>query len=277
MKKKLLSILFFVFIYQVTIAQTKRKTLFGVIYNTVSNTIKNSHIVNLSTNVGTISDDTGSFSLPVKVGDWIRISNIQYQTKKIKLKKGNIAEGKLIIHLIPLTNVLEEAVIEKKLKGDLASDMLKHQKDTIRERIKSMMEIIMNMSHKEIMNMEIGADERHLLKPRNAQFLTDPVTKAAGLPPATIGIPDGAIEAKIGRRKNINFKEQFPIKLLELFGEQFFYKKLKIPKEKYYHFLSYCDPSGIENLFKKDKHLELIKVLIKKGKSYLILLKENEE
>lgn len=276
MKKKLLSILFFVFTLQISLAQ-KRKAVIGIIYNTVSNPIENTHIFNINSKIGSVSDKHGSFTIPIKDGDWIQVSNIQYQTKKIRIKKGNILEGKLIIHLIPLTNVLEEAVITKKLKGNLTLDLLKQKKDTIREKVKSLIEIIMNMSKKDINNMKITAKERHLQKPRNAQYSTDPVAKFAGLPPSTIGIKDYALIAKRARRERINFKESFPEKLKQLYGEKFFFVKLKIPKDRYYHFLSYCEIFGIESLFKKEKHLELIKVLTEKGKSYLLLLKENEK
>ncbi len=276
MKRKLLFFLLIV-TCQLSFTQEKRKNIRGIIYNTVSNPVANSHIVNLSTNIGTISDDDGSFTIPVQSGDWIRISNIQYQTKKVRVKKGNINEGKLIIHLIPVTNVLEEAVIKKKLKGDLTSDMLKSQKDTIREKVESMLHIIKSMSHKAIMNMKIGEDERHMKKPRNAQLTTDPVAKAAGLPQATVGIPDGSSIRRKARRERLNFKERFPDKLKEMYGKKFFFNTLKIPKEKYIHFIEYCDPLGIEQLFKDEKHLEVIKILRRESISYLALIKENDK
>ena len=92
----------------------------------------------------------------------------------------------------------------------------------------------------------------------------------------SIGIPDRALEAKKARRRDINFKESFPGKLMHLFGARFFFVKLKIPKDNYYPFLQYCNPSGIERLFKDKKHLEILKILLKESKSYLLLL-ENDK
>jgi hypothetical protein len=61
-----------------------------------------------------------------------------------------------------------------------------------------------------------------------------------------------------------------------MFGEQFFFVKLKIPKEKYFHFLEYCAPLNIETLYKEEKFLDLLKILLKESKSYLLLLENNK-
>ena len=131
MKRKLLIPLLIVLLSQLSYSQEQRNTINGIVFNTISSPIKNSHIVNLTTKVGTISDDKGVFTIRVKDGDWLQITNIQYHSKKIRIKSGIIAERKLIIHLIPITNVLEEAEIKKKLQGNLSLDRTNMPKDTV--------------------------------------------------------------------------------------------------------------------------------------------------
>ena len=65
--------------------------------------------------------------------------------------------------------------------------------------------------------------------------------------------------------------------LLSEFGEPFFENDLKIPTDNYYNFLEYCNPLGIEDLFKQNRKIELINVLKKESISYLLLLNKNEE
>ena len=77
-------------------------------------------------------------------------------------------------------------------------------------------------------------------------------------------------------RKELNFKESFPEKLKKLFGDHFFFVRLKIPKDKYYHFLAYCNSLGIEELYKNNKHLDILKILLKESKSYILLLENNK-
>ena len=50
---------------------------------------------------------------------------------------------------------------------------------------------------------------------------------------------------------------------------------LKIPKEKYFHFLEYCNPLGVEDLYKTNK-LKVITILKKESKTYLAILSKKE-
>ena len=70
-------------------------------------------------------------------------------------------------------------------------------------------------------------------------------------------------------REEIKYKENFPEMLISEFGEKFFFVDLKIPKEKYHHFLAYCNPLAIENLYKKGNILEVIKIIRQESESYL--------
>ena len=77
-------------------------------------------------------------------------------------------------------------------------------------------------------------------------------------------------------RRNIAFRESFPGMLLSEFGEEFFENDLKIPENKYHNFLEYCNPLGIENLYKENRKIELINILRKESKTYLKLLETEE-
>lgn len=253
--------------HHIAIAQSNSILINGEIKNTYLKPIVNTHIINLSTGVGTVSNKKGAFNIPVKKGDWLQISNIQFISKKIKIKKGNLTERVLLIYLMPVRNILDEAILKKKMKGILSLDRKDKEKDTL-PRID---QEYYNFSNIDFSNVKV--DEN---KPKSAQYLTDPIARTAGLPSASVNIPDRALEERRAVKREINFKEKFPKKLLKLFGERFFFDNLKIPKENYYHFLQYCNPLGIERLFKYKNHLEILKILLKESKSYLLLLENNK-
>lgn len=276
MEKKLLSLFFFLFFFQFSFSQENRIEINGVIINQSSRGLVNSHIVNLTTKEGTVSDDEGKFTLKAKKGDWIQITNLQFLEKKIRITNGKFKARFLRIYLMPKTNLLEEVEIKRDLKGVLNLDLLKPEKDTIKEQMKSIVDYIMGLGYDKIINMGISGDERHLAKPKNSQLNTDPVAKFAGLPPASIEIPDKYLEEKRADRKFINFKEKFPLELKRIFGEPFFFERLKIPKENYYQFIEYCIPFGIEQLYKNKKHLDILKILLKASESYLQLLEKSK-
>ena len=259
-----------------TVFSQNTLVLDGVIYDASSSPIENVHIYNETSNKGTISNKQGKFSISVKESDWLHISNIQYISKKIRVKKGNLQEGFLRVQLIPRNNLLEEAVITTELKGRLTLDLLKPKKDSIKAQMEMLIVSIMDIPYKDIMNMTIGKDEQHLKEPDNAQLRTDPTTKNADISLAKKRLSDPYLEKKRALRKKLNFKEGFPRQLLKLLGEDFFFIKLKIPKEKYHHFLTYCDSLGIETLFKEEKHLALLKILLKESKSYLTVIENTK-
>ncbi len=272
MVKKILSLFFFYLIIQNSFSQENRVEINGIVINPSSKRIKNSHILNLSTRKGTVSNNEGSFTIKAKVGDWIQVTNIQYQVKKIRITTGVIKEHFLRVFLFPAINLLDEVEVKKKMKGHLALDRIGNKKDSIEEKMKSLLDIIMAMGYANIMNMGIGNDERHLQKPSVTPGIL-PGLKGVG---GSATIPYADLKKKRANRKKINFKEQFPENLKNLFGEHFFFVQLKIPKEKYYHFLAYCNPLGIEELYKNKKHLDILKILLKESKSYLLLVENSK-
>lgn len=254
-----------IFVHYNSWSQEKRVQLKGIVYTTTSNPIENTHIVNLTTKLGTISNKKGAFTLFVKDGDWIQVSNIQFRTKKIRLKKDTIQEGFFSVYLIPVTNVLEEVVIKRKLKGVLALDRRDKEKDTIPK---------IDMGYYDFSKMDLSI-KTPLYKPLTSEKLADPTMNNTPLTIAKIKF-GGLSKKEQALKKELDFKENFPKNLKLLFGEHLFFVKLKIPKDKYYHFLDYCSQYRIAQLFKDQKHLEVLKILLKQSKSYLLLLENNK-
>ena len=272
MEKKLLSIFFFLLFIQLSFSQEKRIEINGIVINQFTKGIINSHIVNLTTNKGTITNDNGKFTIQAKKGDWIQITNIQFINKKIRITNGNFKARFLRVYLLPKTNLLEEVEIKKKLKGSLTLDRINKEKDTINDLMNSLVIGIMSIPYEDIMTMKIGKDERHLAKP-TAKPGQLPGFKGVG---GSALIPYADLKKKRADRKFISFKEKFPLELKKIFGEHFFFERLKIPKDKYYHFIDYCAPLGIEQLFRNKKHLDILKTLLKASKPYLQLLEDSK-
>ena len=65
--------------------------------------------------------------------------------------------------------------------------------------------------------------------------------------------------------------------LFSEFGETFFKNDLKIPMKKLYNFLEYCNPLGIEDLYKQNRKIELINVLKNESSTYLLLINDKEK
>jgi len=272
MEKKLLSLFFFFLLFQTSFSQEKRVKINGIVLNPSSKAIANTHIINLTDSLGTVSNNEGIFTIRAKKGDWIQISNIQFHSKKVRITKNISKERFIRIFLLPIMNQLDEVVLKKKMKGFLTLDRINKSKDTIGDLMKNLVNGIMSIPSDKIMGMGIGKDERHLQKPT----VTPGILRGFKGVGTAATIPYADLKKKIADRKKISFKEQFPKNLIKLFGEYFFFEQLKIPKENYYHFLEYCNPLGIEELYKNEKHLDILKILLKESKSYLLLLENNK-
>ena len=117
---------------------------------------------------------------------------------------------------------------------------------------------------------------KNLQDKSNAQYHTDPTMKNVAVSIVSVGIPNNSLKKKRAQKKKLNFKENFPDKLKQKFGEHFFFIKLKIPRDNYFHFLQFCEPLSIQRLFKEEKYIDLLKILLKESKSYLLLIENNK-
>ncbi len=60
----------------------------------------------------------------------------------------------------------------------------------------------------------------------------------------------------------------FADNLLKKFGNHFFFQELNIPKDKYYHFITFCSHSNVAELYDADRVLELLELLKKESELY---------
>ena len=268
MKKQLLLIFILSISILKIIAQKKRKFLYATIIDNI-NVIANAHIINTNTNQGTYSNEKGEFRILAKPNDSLKISFIGYKNKIVVVNSKYF--GMQINSFLLKRKVIElnEVVIKKhNLLGRLELDIKTTPKNRISEMVNNLVNSIKKMKYNDILNMPIGKDELHLRK-----------IKAPGIPNSFSGAGasvsfglDRKAQEKRRMRKEISFKENFPKMLISEFGKKFFFKDLKIPREKYYHFLEYCNTLNIEELYKSNKKFKLIKVLQEESKSYLIII-----
>jgi hypothetical protein len=122
-------------------------------------------------------------------------------------------------------------------------------------------------------NMNVVAPEDHINKMKPPINNVDPTAKFSGAG-ASVAMPFKASERLWALRKELARKKAFPFKIMSELGEKFFFEQLKIPVEKYFHFLGYCNSLGIEELHKEKKVLEIIKIFQSESKTYLEIIKK---
>ena len=69
------------------------------------------NVVNIDAQINTITDGEGEFEIPVKVGDEIIFSSVQYMIRTVKINPDIIQKNRLIITVNEKINALEEVII----------------------------------------------------------------------------------------------------------------------------------------------------------------------
>ncbi|WP_028888955.1 carboxypeptidase-like regulatory domain-containing protein [Tenacibaculum ovolyticum] len=266
--------LIFLFIIPITIkAQQKRQFLYAKVHDKIDK-VCNAHIINLNTKQGTFTNEFGEFRILAKNNDSLRISFIGYKTAIIIIKNNHFGMLKNTFILEKETYELDEVVLKKhNLFGFLSRDMKQTPDDVAIVKSKSAFDFSMIDFEKKVISKTDAIDRS---KAPNMRKETDPTAKFAGVGGSFGAGIDGYAEEKRRLRREIKFKEKFPKMLISEFGKSFFFKDLKIPEEKYLHFLEYCNPLQIEKLYKNGKVLQVIKILQQESKSYLKIINLQE-
>lgn len=262
MLKKLI-LFFLLFLALTSVSQEKRILISGKIVDSLG-VVKNANIINLKAHQGTFSYDDGSFDMYVKKGDSLQISSVQHITKKISITDENINTKSIWIKLKPNTYVLDEFELKRhNLTGRLGVDI----NAIPTNKRDSLLRNVLDFSNIDFSQKDLTIDAISKAKPP----IVNTVPNSFGGAGAKLVMPFKDHEAAL--RKELARKKAIPYKLLSELGEQFFFIELQIPKDKYFHFLEYCNHLGIENLHKENKILELIKIFRKESISYLKIIK----
>tara|TARA_R110002073_G_scaffold8207_1_gene45595 strand:+ start:45037 stop:45846 length:810 start_codon:yes stop_codon:yes gene_type:complete len=269
MTKKLL-FLFFLFIALSISAQRDTFWVRGKIIDSAG-VVKNVNILNLKSNKGTFSNDFGDYKMIVSIGDTLKFTSVQHQTVIRVIDDFIYTSEVLDVYLAKKTYVLDEVVVkEDDLSGYLSIDRNRTPVDRKGEALKKTLDFSKVDFSKKL-------DDDHIdQKVRPNIVRVDPTMAFIGAG-ATALIPFKYSERLWALRKDLDFRMSFPGLLLGEFGEKFFQDDLKIPQIRYYHFLEYCNPLGIEKLYEQNKKIELIDILRRESKNYLKLIKQEEE
>ena len=216
--------------------------------------IENVHIINISSNRGSLSNKNGEFKISVKENDTLMFSDIQYKIKEIIINNNHIINKKIKVKLDFNTNKLDEIVIfkNKQLTNPLGlPNADKKPLNQIERKLnyysqESMPIVILAMllgqkgGIEDLYNIISGNRKKHRkLKSLMDQDETDAFNK-------------------------IRVEE-----IRTHFKDDLFLQTLHIPQDNISDYIHYCISKGIINLFEKERYLEIVDIFIKNEADYL--------
>ncbi len=270
MPKKFLSILFLLFLTTNSFAQIDKFWIYGKVTDSTG-VVKDVNIVNLKTKLGTFTNDFGDYKIIVSIGDTLEFTSVQHEKITRVINNFIYSSEILNVYLSNADYILDEVVLQR---HDLSGYMdLDRKRTPVNRRYLAMKKAL------DFSNVDMSADsdldviDQHL---RPMLATSDPTMRFVGAG-AAIVMPFKYSERLWALRKKMKYKSDFPFMLISEFGEKFFESDLKIPVERYFHFLEYCNPLGIEDMYKQGKKIEMINILRAQSKSYLALIKDSNE
>ena len=260
MKNLLTKILFFIIIFK-SYSQDEFVNIKGFITH-FETPVQDIHILNITSNTGTISDANGRFEIDAKVNDILFISHLEYKSKKVIVKKIDIENGQLKIYIKSFTNYLETVELKNhNLSGNLLEDTKSIPQDSI-TRLFSLQSEFMKLAS--MPSMKSSTYEVNREKPLLNSV--DPIFGGVG---GSIGIP--IIDKENALRRALRFKKSIPDKIIRDFGKDYFIEELHIPEDEIHLFISYCESQQIFKLYKNYEILQLLTILTQESKRYIQL------
>ncbi len=247
---------FFLLISLKLVAQDNEFMLSGTVKSGAIS-VENAHIINLNSNIGTVSNKKGYFEITVKLNDTLQISAISYKTSIIIIEKLQMKTKSLVVKLQIKVNELDEVIIDRqKITKGVNASVLQ----------------LPNAGKK-----PLDQNERKLNYYSQESV---PIVILATLIGQRGGIDD-IYNIISGNRKNHRkvkelldadklkeFNRKEIQKIRTHFKDDFFNDKLNLPKDKINIFIEYCLIKNVVELYNDNRYVEIIDVFVKEIDSF---------
>ena len=209
--------------------------------------IENAHIINKTNLKGTITNSNGQFILPVKVGDSLFVSHINFANKVFVVSIAEKITQKTIISLNYKTHVLEEVTLKKR---------------------RSIFYVDPQIMPAEMVNATtLKLPYANVITKKDEQVTKITFTSASVDLDNLINFFNGKTK-KRKELKKVKLKDNKLNSIRKEFTDYFFVHQLKIEKQYINQFLNYCLNSGIITQYNRGNQIKLTELLISESKTF---------
>ena len=237
-------LLFFYLFSSTTLSQEKREVINGEV-KLASLPVHDVHIINLNTNIGTISNDLGIFNIPVKRGDSISISHLNLKNLTVIITKKNTDSLTLNITLAEEITTLNAFTLERP-RGifEQDKDILLYAGPTVNAQTLKL----------PYANTKISTDDAVF------KIQSGAVVSLSNL----VSVLDGS-KKRAKALEKLSFEDAQLKKIRNFFTDDFFMTDLQIQEEYINSFLNFCVKKNIIRFFNKKDNLRLTKILLRES------------
>mgnify|MGYP000060338104 CR=1 FL=1 len=209
--------------------------------------IENVHVINKTSFKGSITNSHGVFTLPVKVGDTLHISHINFEVKKLVISVAEKSTKNVFVNLSSKTHTLNEITLKKRRSIFYTDPQIIPQSMVNATTLKLPYATVITKKNEDITNFSLTSASVNLDNLIN--FFNGNAKKAKEL-------------------KREKLKDHRLDKIRTQFTDFFFVDQLKIEKRYINQFLNYCLNSGIITLYNKGNDIKITALLISESKTF---------
>ncbi|MCH4824072.1 carboxypeptidase-like regulatory domain-containing protein [Gramella lutea] len=254
-------------LFETNVFSQETKLLLGQIL-TDSVPAENVHVVNLNLMKGTTSNQSGAFTIEVKMADTLFFSSVQFENKEVVVDELNFQSGNIIVKLSAARNELPEiSLSDLRLSGHLDTDL---------PRINYFKREKFGIPYPE---KRLSQTERRLYT-ANANITSRWQYIGVLLGGVPIDVIMNDINGRTKYLKNLAKREKLQVDVqrgIDLLGKSFFITTLNLPESEIENFVFYCTmyPEFFEYI-ESSKILELIEFYESKTEGFINLRQIND-
>jgi len=262
MKHTLLSLFFLGSIF-VTAQTIERVKVEGRIMAN-DNDVENVTVFNTSSNLGTITDSDGQFTISLAVNDVLEISALQFEKINVTITEETIASKKLTIFLVEHVNRLNEVLIlPYGLSGNMNVDL--ESVKTFNPDLDAIYFGVNNIDAYEFPDDHLaGVENQALLETHRLQYGVN------------FGAIFGMMTKEIFKGNKKNDKGLYPNisetnkTLLDTYSHAYISGTFNIPEDRVNEFIAYVENGDMDySLFDPGNEIQLLEFLVGKSKEFL--------
>lgn len=218
-----------------------RRILRGKVLYRNSNVV-NENVINSTAERATITNEQGEFAIPVKLGDLLVFTAVNYQIEVVEIDQEILDRNRLVVEVIEKVTPLDEVVVSPENQ-----------------------ERFLELRNEEFKEYEYETDPtsdiENIALDRSAKGLQDGLN--------FVNIFKALYSAVASDKTPEGNALQLSDVLRQVYEEEFFLIDLKLKKEWIEPFLDYCDQKmPPPTLLRKDNEFELLEFLVSQSKAF---------
>ena len=218
-----------------------RRLLRGKVLYRNSN-VANENVINSTAERATITNEQGEYAIPVKLGDLLVFTAVNYQIEVVEITQEILDRNRLVIEVIEKVTPLDEVVVSPENQ-----------------------ERFLELKNEEFKEFEYETDPTSEIE----NIALDPTAKGLQDGLNFVNIFKALYSAVSGEKAPERKALQMSDVLRQVYEEEFFVIDLKLKKEWIEPFLTYCDQKmPPPTLMRKDNEFELLEFLVSQSKAF---------